>query len=47
MKFFREWGLSVAVILSWAVGFGYALCGVSKASARKLAPVVAIQASTR
>jgi hypothetical protein len=44
MKFFRDWGMSVAVILTWALGFGYALCGLGRASTHKLAPVPAIQA---
>ena len=44
MKFFREWGMSVAVILTWAIGFGYAVSGLGRASIRKLAPVPAIHA---
>ena len=45
MRFFRDWGMSVAVILTWALGFGYALCGLGRASTRKLAPVPAIHAA--
>lgn len=41
MKFFRDWGLGIVVILSWAFGFTYALSGVGKAGSRNLEPAPA------
>jgi hypothetical protein len=41
MKFLRDWGLGIVVILTWVFGITYALSGVGKASSRNSAPAAA------